>query len=421
MPKDVSTTDATTLEALLALLKALDQPALLASPAGRLCGVNTQVARLLGRSSKALQDRPLAEVVSDETDRLVHYLQLASGTTQGTLGTLTFVTQDGPVRYRCSGARVDVPVLDDMPLVLLTLEPPEEAGERFQVLNEQIERLHHEIRERRQAEAELLAIRDELEQRVGERTAELERANRELAQSNENLRQFASVASHDLNEPLRKIQVFGSMLREHLVDEDLLDDPEVVLLLERMEDAAGRMRTLIASLLELSRVSTEPSETSPVRLSDVLEQTLSDLEHRIEETGARIEAGTLPTVRADATQLGQVLQNLLSNALKFRREEVAPVVRVYTLDDCGEEPAHDGGPWVCLAVEDNGIGIDPALTEDIFQPFRRLHGRSAYEGTGIGLAICKQIAERHGGTIRAEPLPTSGTRFILTLPAADPD
>ncbi|HVL95911.1 MAG TPA: ATP-binding protein [Solirubrobacteraceae bacterium] len=238
---------------------------------------------------------------------------------------------------------------------------------------------------------------------------ELARFNIELQRSNAELEQFASVASHDLQEPLRKVQTFGDQL-ERRFGEHLPEDAQDYL--RRMRRAAARMSTLIEDLLRFSRVTTHARPHEPVDLERVAWEVTSDLEAALNECDGRVEIGPLPTVQADALQMRQLLQNLIANGIKFRRPGVAPVVRVEPV------PAPEGS--LAFAVEDNGIGFESQYGERIFRVFERLHPRDVYEGTGIGLAMCRKIAERHGGTIDAEGRPDRGARFVVTLPVAPP-
>jgi len=231
-------------------------------------------------------------------------------------------------------------------------------------------------------------------------------ANEELARSNEELQNFASIASHDLQEPLRKIQAFGDRLSSST---DLSSDSE--LYLERMLNAAGRMRALIDDLLTYSRVTTKAKPFKRVSLKRITREVISDMEVRIEETGAQIKVGSLPTIDADEIQMRQVLQNLIANAIKFRREGVKPEIGVYSTMDMTAEPS-----TVTISVQDNGIGFDEKYADRIFTIFQRLHGRNEYEGTGIGLAVVRKIAERHGGTVAVESVIGKGSRFDITLP-----
>jgi len=238
--------------------------------------------------------------------------------------------------------------------------------------------------------------------------ADLERTNAELARSNGELDQFASVASHDLQEPLRKVQAFGDRLERRFGHE--LDD-EARDYLRRMRDAGARMSVLIDDLLRFSRVTTRAKPHVTVDLDRVVREVLLDLGSLVDETGGTVELDRLPAVTADPTQMRQLLQNLIANGLKFHRPDAPPVVRVRSA------PAPAPGA-VAFQVLDNGIGFESAHEERIFRVFERLHPRDVYAGTGIGLALCRKIAERHGGSIAGEGRPDEGATFTVVLPAA---
>lgn len=254
-----------------------------------------------------------------------------------------------------------------------------------------------------QARAELEDLNRTLEERVSKRT-------RELNQRNQELQQFAYLASHDLQEPLRKIRSFGTLLEERATDR--LDETSR-LYLHRMSESAARMSRFISDLLAFSRVSSARQEFETISLDETLKGVLSDLELRIASSGATIEADSLPTIEADGMQMHQLLLNLVGNALKFHRQDVRPRISISSsLVQLGEEPGIE------VTVRDNGIGFDPQLAARVFLPFQRLVGRSEYEGSGIGLAICQRIVERHRGSIRAESQPGQGSTFIVRLPVA---
>ncbi len=240
--------------------------------------------------------------------------------------------------------------------------------------------------------------------RLADSNQQLERRAKELARSNAELEQFASIASHDLQEPLRKVRTFTERVRE--VDADTLSDRGMEYL-QRANASAERMQRLIEDLLVFSRVAMQTRPFGPVDLNAVTTDVLEDLDDLVRRSGARVVVGELPTINADAPQMRQLLQNLISNALKFRREDVPPEVRV---------SARVGEDHVELVVADNGIGFDPQYSRRIFRVFERLHGRGAYPGTGIGLALCRKIAERHGGTVDAHSVPGVGSTFTVTLP-----
>jgi signal transduction histidine kinase len=299
-----------------------------------------------------------------------------------------------------------------------------QVGERTEELTHSNERLQTEIGERKKAEEALRQVNDILEQRVAERTTELEHVNQllqadiahrqqteealtrytsELKRSNQELEQFAYVASHDLQEPLRMVTGYLQLLERRYKGRLDADAQEFI---RFAVDGASRMQQLLKDLLTYSRVGSRTQSFTTVDCQAVLEQTVINLKAALAESGAVITHDALPILVANATLLGQLWQNLLGNAIKFR----------------GEAPPHihigaklQPNEWL-FAVQDNGIGFEPQYAERIFLIFQRLHTREQYPGTGIGLAICKRIVEVHGGRIWAESQPGQGTTFYFTLP-----
>ena len=238
-----------------------------------------------------------------------------------------------------------------------------------------------------------------------------------LQRSNKELQHFASVASHDLQEPLRKIEAFGDRLAARCA-EHLGEDGQMYI--DRMQNAAGRMRSLINDLLSYSRVTTKVKPFVPVDLQKIVTDVLSDLQVAIECSNARIDLEQLPTIDADKTQMRMLFQNLIANAIKFHAEDVAPHIEVSATIHAKvptEIVANAQGTEVCeVRVKDHGIGFEMRHLDRIFGIFQRLHGRNEYEGTGVGLATCRKIAELHGGSITAESAPGEGTTFFVFLP-----
>lgn len=253
--------------------------------------------------------------------------------------------------------------------------------------------------------------RKTMEEEIGHYVEELERSNKELED-------FAYISSHDLQEPLRKIQTFGGRLSDKYADKLGEEGRDY---LERMNRAATRMRGLIEDLLTYSRVTTKGRPFSPVRIGPIIREAVSNLNSRIEETGGSVDAAEISTrIEADPTQMLQLFQNLIGNALKFHRRDKPPVIRIHgqPVPALRTPPSGRAHPTKSyrFVVEDNGIGFDEKYLDRIFEPFQRLHGRFEYEGTGMGLAICRKIVDRHGGEITATSKPGEGSAFIITLP-----
>jgi PAS domain S-box-containing protein len=225
-----------------------------------------------------------------------------------------------------------------------------------------------------------------------------------LEQSNRDLQEFAYIASHDLQEPLRKVLAFGDRLTKKYGD--VLDETGRDYL-KRMRDASQRMQTLINDLLTFSRVSTRAQPFTKVDLNSLIQDVISDLEIQIDRTQGKVEISDLPKIECDPTQMHQLIQNLINNGLKFHQEDIPPLIQV---------TANILKRKCKIFIKDNGIGFDMQYLDRIFKPFQRLHGRAEYEGSGMGLAICRRIVERHGGEITATSALGEGSTFIVTLP-----
>ena len=276
----------------------------------------------------------------------------------------------------------------------------------------------YEVQGVREGEFVVLSFMDITELKLAQ--LKLESLNLDLQRSNDNLQQFAYVASHDLQEPLRKIESFGNILQDQYADK--LSETGVDLL-NRMQSASTRMATLIKDLLAYSRLTSNQQTMRPVALEQVLSWVVSDLDVAIVESGTTLSRALLPSVTGDESQLRQLFQNLLSNAIKFRRNDQAPVITV-TVDQVPAEelpsagrPSRPAASYYRIRVSDNGIGFDEQYRSRIFQVFQRLHSRSQYAGTGIGLAIVQKVVENHNGMISATSEPNAGATFSVYLPA----
>jgi signal transduction histidine kinase len=294
-----------------------------------------------------------------------------------------------------------------------TLRAPQrtddEVGAAVDAFNQMLDRIEAAVSERVKAEEALMALNITLEERVADRTAAAEQKAAELKRSNEELERFASVASHDLQEPLRAVSSYTQLLKEHIETTGVQVDSEMKAYLDHVIGGVSRMKVLINDLLNYSRVGRTLTRTM-VSVDRALDTALSDLSAAIADNGAEITRDELPRVWANPGQLGQVLSNVVLNAIRFR-SEAAPRIHV---------SAERQGEFWRISVRDNGLGIEPKHHERIFVIFQRLHGRDR-PGTGIGLAICRKIVELHGGKIGVESQLGQGATFWFTMPAEGGD
>jgi PAS domain S-box-containing protein len=292
---------------------------------------------------------------------------------------------------------------------------PDQVFFRRDGSNFPVEYMRTPIKEKDREVGAVVIFKDITERKRAEEN--LNRKAAELARSNAELEQFAYVASHDLQEPLRKIQAFGDRLKTKCDAVNLQEGRDY---LERMQSAAARMQALINDLLTFSRVISSQQPFVEVGLATVVKGVLSDLEVRIEQTKAVLKVGDLPTIEADPLQMRQLFQNLISNAMKFQPSGQQPVLEIRAEIIKGQfagTPEEDPYAEQCqITIQDNGIGFEEKYHEKIFAVFQRLHGRNEYEGTGVGLAVCRRITDRHGGSITARSQPGQGASFIITLP-----
>lgn len=257
------------------------------------------------------------------------------------------------------------------------------------------------------------------QKQLRENNEQLELTNRALEASNHDLQQFASVASHDLQEPLRKIQIFSNLIKER----GLELSPFAAKYLEKIIDSSRRMKTLIVDILNYSRLSANDHLLECIDLNELVQELLEDFELRIQEKGAVITCGPLPCVDVNRGQMRQVFQNIISNALKFSKPGVPPVIKIYSkriAEKSFTAAEQTDGPFCSISVEDNGIGFDEKYISNIFSLFERLNSKDQYEGTGIGMAIAKKVIDKHNGLISAFSHEGNGARFELILPLKQP-
>lgn len=336
-----------------------------------------------------------------------------------TIGALTFVATESRVHYKQSDVEVAKALASRATLAVYNASLYEDAK--------------RELKYRRKLQSDLEDLNEQLEKRVVERTTELQTTNKglkreiirrkqtekvldasskELTRSNQELQDFAYVASHDLQEPLRKIQAFGDLLESEFGQTLGQSGKEY---LGRMRNAASRMSILIEDLLAFSRVTTRARPNESVDLNQVASEVIGDLEQRIQSTNGIVTIENLPMVCADRTHMRQLFQNLIGNALKFHKPDVPPQVKVYI------KPVKAGDSMQTICFEDNGIGFEEKYLDRIFSVFQRLHGKDEYEGTGIGLAACRKVAERYGGTITATSKKDQGSIFSFSIPIKGED
>lgn len=260
-----------------------------------------------------------------------------------------------------------------------------------------------------------LIRRQQNEDQLRDYEAKLKGQIRQLEASNEELERFAFVASHDLQEPLRKIQSFSNLITDRYGN---LFDADSLMFMSKISNSAERMSKLIKDLLNFSRISSHRESFRPVPLGEIVQRILDDQELRIKGLNAQVDVGSLPLIQGVSSQMDHLFNNLISNALKFIRPGVQPVLRIRARPVDGRAYAGlmPDQPYFEITVEDNGIGFDEKYLDHIFKVFQRLHGKSAFEGTGIGLAICKRVVVYHHGYITAHSQPNEGTTFVVVLP-----
>jgi signal transduction histidine kinase len=273
-------------------------------------------------------------------------------------------------------------------------------------------------------EQKLIAINRNLELEIQERKASEEKVNQlnrkllinisNLESANKNLERFAFMASHDLQEPLRKIRMFSDRLLSRYSDV-LKDDVQMLL---RIQQSAERTQTLIADILDFSKISMEQSEFTNIDLNQLLTDLLQEMDEEVKGKQATVTIENLPSLYVSTRLMRPLFQNLIANALKYAKKNVPPVIRIHSELAGGTIPRNgvETNKYCRIFVEDNGIGFEQKYAEDIFGMFKRLHNNGEYEGTGIGLALCKKIIEQHNGFISARSKPNEGSTFIISLP-----
>lgn len=304
----------------------------------------------------------------------------------------------------------------DPDLLLLKVQTFYRLSEQKRELNEMQSALREEIEFRKKAEHDLFMANLALEERVAQRTQELYKINTELEASNHDLQQYASVASHDLKEPLRKIQIYGDRLKQQFFQES----PEALSYIEKIITSSQRLTVLINDLLNYSKLSGE-GLFRRTKINDIVDELISDLEFLIAEKNAVITLEPIPDLEVIPGQIRQMFQNIISNSLKFSRNDISPVVHIsaelVTDKSLDSEPS-DLGQYCRISIADNGIGFNEMYTDKIFTMFQRLHSKEAFEGTGIGLAIVKKIVDKHNGIIGVTSRENEGATFTVVLPVA---